>query len=188
MSHSVRIRLITGQPSMIGGMVQNWSDEIDNRKLAADARHRRQTLRPTGHRHAQPQTAGSDRSAVPRRRILRPTRPPTGPLRDGAAASRRGRTGCHNRTPVRRLATDGLSSARRLRGGWSCRPDTQAAGAEARGAQADARGGLAYRGSTAQATERAHQRAGGGTAAHVWPHHSSPQPRAAACRQKKFPS
>ena len=187
MSQSSRIRLSTDHPSMIGGMVQNWSEEIDNTKPAADGRDRRQALRPTGHRHAQPQTAGGDRSAVPRRRILRCSRPATGPLRDGAAASRRWRTGCHNGPPVRRLAADGLSGTRRFQGGWPYRPDTQAARAEGR-AQADARGARSYRTSTAPATELAYQRSGSGTAAHVWPHHSSPQPRAAACRQKKFPS
>jgi hypothetical protein len=46
MSRSLRIKLDTSHPSMIGGMIQNWSDEIDNRKFAADMRHRRQTLRP----------------------------------------------------------------------------------------------------------------------------------------------
>jgi len=167
-----------------GGIVPIWGEKIDNTRLASNPRRGCQSRRSASDRDAQSQAAGGYRSAVPDRGLLRPARPAASSLRDGAAASRRGRTNRRDGATVRRLATDGLSGPRRLQGRWACRSAAQATWAEAR-AQAYTGGAVAYRAETTGTTQFARQRFVGGPAAHLRSHDSSPQPRAAAQGPKK---
>ena len=105
-------------------------------------------------------------------------------VRYGAAASRRGRTGCRNGAIVRGLAADGLSGPRGLQSRRACRSAAQAAWAEA-WAQAYTGGPVAYRAEAAGTSQFARRRFGGGPAAHVRSDDPSPQSRAAAHGPKK---
>jgi hypothetical protein len=165
-------------------IIRRWSENIDKRKSAPEARRGRQARVPSGHRHAQRQTAGSQGSTISCWQFFRPARPAAGSLRNGAAASRRGRTGGEYSTAVWGLSSNSLPGADRLQSRWACRSAAQTAWAEAR-AQADAGDPVAHRAASARAAQLASWRSATRIAAHVWPHHSSPKPRATAQCQKK---
>lgn len=172
---------------MICDIIRRWSEKIAKRKSAPQARRGRQARVPSGNRHTQWQAAGRQGSTISRWQLFRPARPTAGPLRNGAAASRRRRTGGEYSSAVRGLGSNCLPGADRLQSRRADRSAAQAAWAETR-AQADAGDPVAHRAATARAAQLAGWRSATRIAAHVWPHHSSPKPRAAAQWQKKLPN
>ena len=169
---------------MIRDIVRSWSEKIGKRKSPAQTHRRRQTRIPSGNRHAQRQSTGRQRSIVSRWRLFRSPRSAADPLRNGAAASRRERASGQRGAAVRGLGADRLPSAGGLQSRWAGCFAAAAAGAEAR-AQADAGRPLAYRAVPARAAQLAGGRSATRVAAQIWPHSSSPKPRAVARWQKK---
>jgi hypothetical protein len=169
---------------MTRDIICRWSEKIGKKESPPQARRGRQARVSSGHRHAQRQAAGGQGSTIPHWQLFRSARPAAGSLRNGAAASRRGRTGGECSTAVWGLSANGLPGADRLQSRRAGCSAAQAAWAEAR-PQAHAGGLVAHRATPAPAAHLAGWRSATRIAAQVWPHHSSSKPRAAAEWQKK---